>query len=124
MYDKYASNAPSYHIYNNHSHGSWDVYLVHTSHFLVLPLYYSTSGGVMRLSFYENLKNYYHKNHGNGNSFHYHNHILIHVHEFETILHSLQGMVQIQLDKTSDLLSKVHYFVQQHENMILIWSIL
>ncbi|KAL6312829.1 hypothetical protein AAG906_024684 [Vitis piasezkii] len=27
--------------------------------------------------------------------FHDHNHVLIHVHEFGTILHSLQGMIQI-----------------------------
>ncbi|RVW65234.1 hypothetical protein CK203_062599 [Vitis vinifera] len=52
----------------------------------------------MRLSFYENLMNYYHKNHGIGDFFHDHNHVhvlilvLVHVHEFETILHSLQGM--------------------------------
>ncbi|RVW18329.1 hypothetical protein CK203_113628 [Vitis vinifera] len=51
-----------------------------------------TSGGAMRLSFSEN---YYYKNHGIGDFFHDHNHVLIHIHEFGMILHSLQGMIQI-----------------------------
>ena len=38
VYDRYASNAPSYHIYNNYSHGSWKVFLVYTSHFLCLSI--------------------------------------------------------------------------------------
>ena len=61
VYDRYMINDPSYHIYNNYSHGFLEVYLVNTSHFLVLPQYYSTSGGAMRLSFSENLMNYYYK---------------------------------------------------------------
>ena len=66
----------------------------------------------MKLSFYENLRNYYHNNHYIGDSFHDHDHflVLIHVHEFGMILHSLQGMVQIQLDETSDFSSKAHLF--------------
>ena len=58
--------------------------------------------------------NYYYKNHGIGDFFHNHDHVLllIHIHEFGTILHSLQGMVQIQLDETSDFSSKAHYFVK------------
>ena len=97
VYDKNEPNAFSYHIYNNNSHGSWEVYLVCTSHFLVLLQYYSTFGGAMRLYFYENLRNYYHKNHSIGGSFHDHDHdhVLIHAYEFRTIIHLLQGMVQI-----------------------------
>ena len=49
----------------------------------------------MRLSFSKNLVNYYYKNHGIGDFFHNHDHVLIIVHEFGTILHSLQGMIQI-----------------------------
>ena len=92
VYDRYTTNGPSYHIYNNYSHGSLEVYLESTSHFLVLPQYYSTSGGAMKLSFYENLRNYYHNNHYIKDSFHNHVHflVLVHVHEFGTILHSLQ----------------------------------
>ena len=78
----------------------------------------------MKLSFYDNLRNYYHNNHYIRDSFHDHDHflVLIHIHEFMTILQSLQRMVQIQLDETSDFSSKAHYFVQQQEDMILIWS--
>ena len=63
----------------------------------------------MRLSFSENSTSYYHKNHGIEDFFHDHDHILVfvHVHEFETILHSLQRMIQIYLDETSDFSSKV-----------------
>ena len=79
----------------------------------------------MRLSFSEN---YYYKNHGIGDFFHDHDYVFflipVHVHEFEMILHSLQGMVQIQLDKIGDFSSKAHYFVQQQEDMILIQNIL
>ena len=123
-YNRYATNAPSYHIYNNYFHGSQGVYLVNTSHFLVLPQYYSTFGGAMRLSSYENLMNCYHKKHGIRDFFHDHVLVLIHVHEFGTILHSLLGMVQIQLDETGYFSSTAHYFVQQQENMILIQNIL
>ena len=82
-YDRYATNALSYHIYDNYSHGPWKVYFVYTSHFLVSPWYYSTSSGSMRLSFSRNLNDNYHEFHGIGNSFH------DHVHVFRTMLHSL-----------------------------------
>ena len=70
------------------------------------------------LSFFENLRNYYHNNHGIEDSVHDndHNHVLdlvlVHVYKFVTILHLLKGMVQIQLDETGDLSSKAYYFVQ------------
>ena len=77
----------------------------------------------MTLSFSEN---YYYKNHGIKDFFHDHDHVLvlIHVYDFGTILYSLQGMVQIQLDEIGDFSSKAHYFVQQQEDMILIQNIL
>ena len=70
--------------------------------------------------------NYYHKNHGIRDFFNDHDHVLVHIHvyEFGTILHSLQEMVQIQLDETSNFSSKAHYFVQQQKDMILIQNIL
>ena len=83
-YDMYATNVLSYQIFYNYFHGPLKVYFACTSHFLVSPRYYSTSGGFMRLSFFGNLNDYYHEFHGIENSFH-----------FETILHSLQGMVRI-----------------------------
>ena len=119
-YDKYVPNALSYHIYDNYSHGSWKVYFVYTYHFLILPWYYSTSGGSMRFSFSKNLNDYNHEFHGIENSFHDHNHVLVHFHMFGTISHSLQGMVRIQLDGTSDFSSKAHYFAQQEEYIISI----
>ena len=90
-YDKYAPNALSYHIYDNYSHGPSKVYFVYTSHFLVSPWYYSTSSGSMRFYFYGNLNDYYHESHGIENSFHdhYRDHVLVHVHGFEMISHSL-----------------------------------
>ena len=60
--------------------------------FLFLPQYCSISGGVMRLFFFSgSLRNYYHEHHGIHNSFHNHNHVLvlIYIHEFGMILHSL-----------------------------------
>ena len=54
---------------------------------------------------------YYHEFYGIENSFH--DHDRDHVRGFETISHSLKGMVQIQLDETSDFLSKSHYFAHQ-----------
>ena len=65
----------------------------------------------MRFSFYRNLNEYYHEFHGIEKSFHGHDcdHVLIH--GFGTISHSLEGMVQIQLDGISDFSSKAHYFV-------------
>ena len=80
-YHRYAPNALSYHIYDNYSHGLWNVYVVYTSHFLFSPLYYFTSGGSMMFSFFGYLNGYYHEFHGIGNSFH--------VHGFETISQSL-----------------------------------
>ena len=74
----------------------------------------------MRFSFSGNLNDYYHKFHGIENSFH--DHVLVHVHGFGTISHSLQGMVRIQLDGICDFSSKAHYFVQQQEDMIYINS--
>ena len=62
----------------------------------------------MRFSFSKNLNDYNHEFHGFGNFFYDHNHD--HIHGFGTISHSLQGMLQIQLDETSDLSSKTHYF--------------
>ena len=111
-YDRYATNALSYRIYDNYSHGVWKVYFIYTSYFLVSPQYYS--GGSMRFSFYGNLNDYYHEFHGIINFFldHDPNHVLVHIRGFETISHSLQGMVQIQLDETSDFSSKAHYFAQ------------
>ena len=32
-YDRYVTNALSYHIYDNYSHGSWNVYPICISHF-------------------------------------------------------------------------------------------
>ena len=111
----YVSNALSYHIYDNYSHGPWKVYFVYTSHFLVSLWYYSSYGGSMRFSFSKNLNDYHHELYGIKNSFHNHddNHVLVHIHRFGTISHLLQGMVQIQLDGTGDFSSKVHYFAQQ-----------
>ena len=74
----------------------------------------------MRLSFSGNLNYYYHEYHGIENSFHDHDNVLVHIHMFGTISHSLQGMVQIQLDETDDFSSKVYYFSQKQENMISI----
>ena len=91
----YVPNALLYHIYDNYSHGPWMVYFVYTSHFLVSLRYYSTYGGSMRFSFSRNLNDYYHEFHGIRNSFHDHDryHVLVHVHGFGTISHSLQGLV-------------------------------
>ena len=89
------------------------MYFVYTSHFLVSPHYYSISDSSMRFSFSKNLNDYYHEFHGIINFFHDHDHVLVHVHEFGTISNSLQGMVQIQLDRTGDFSSKAHYFAQQ-----------
>ena len=121
MYDKYVPNAFSYHIYDNYSHEPWKVSSVYTSHFLVSPQYYSTSGGSMRFSFSGNLNDYYHEFHGIENSFHGHD--CNHIHKFRTISHSLRGMIQIQLDETCDFSSKAHYFAQQQEDVISIQSI-
>ena len=74
----------------------------------------------MKLLFSRNLNDYYHEFHDIGNFFHDRNHVLVHVHGFETISHSIQGMVQIQFDGTGDFSSKTHYFSQQHEDMISI----
>ena len=52
--------------------GPWKVYFVYTSHFLISPQYYFTSGGSMRFSFSGNLNYYYHEFHGIENSFHDH----------------------------------------------------
>ena len=52
-----------------------------------------------------------------------HDHVHVHAHGFGTISHSLQGMVRIQLDETSDFSSKAHYFVQLLEDMILTLNI-
>ena len=85
----YMPNSLSYHIYDNYSHGPWKVHFVYTSHFLVSPRYYSTSGDSMRFSLSENLNNYYHEFHVIRNSFHDHDHVLVYVHGFRTISHSL-----------------------------------
>ena len=82
------------------------------------PQYYSTSSGSMRFLFSKNLKDYYHEFHGIGNSFH--DHILVYVHGFGAISHSLQRMVRIQLDETGDFSSKAHYFAQQQRDIISI----
>ena len=67
----------------------------------------------MGLSFSRGLKdNYY----SVGNSAHAHNCV--------TKLHSLQGMVQIQLDGTGGFSSIAHYFVQLLKDMILTLNIL
>ena len=92
-YNRYTPNSLSYHIFDNYSHGSWKVYFVYTSHFLVSPRYYSTSSGYMRFSFSRNLNDYYHEFHGIGNAFHDQDHFLVHVHGFRTISHSLKGVV-------------------------------
>ena len=75
----------------------------------------------MSFSFSRNLNDYYHEFHGIGNSFR--DHDRDHVHGFGTISHSLQGMVQIQLDKIDDFSLKAHYFAQSQEDMISIQSI-
>ena len=66
----------------------------------------------MRFSFSGNLNYYYHEFHGIQNSFNNHDrdHVLVHVHRFGMISHSLQGMVQIKLDGIDDFSSKAHYF--------------
>ena len=84
-----ATTALSYHIYDNYSNGPLKVYFVYTTHFLISPSYYSTYGGSIRLSFFENFNDYYQGFHGIENSFHDHNH------EFGMISHSLLGMVWI-----------------------------
>ena len=98
--------------------------ILYTSHCLVSPRYYSTSSGSMRFSFFGNLNDYYPEFHGIKISFQNNNcdHVLIHVHMFRKISHSLHGMVWIQLNETSDFSSKAHYFPQQKENMISIQS--
>ena len=93
VYDRYATNALSYHIYENYSHRPWNVYFVYTFHFLISPRYYSTSGSSMRISFSMNLNYYYHEFSGMGNSFHDRNHVLVHVHEFRTISHYFREWV-------------------------------
>ena len=112
VYEWYMTNALSYYIYDNYSRGPWKAYFVYTSYFLVSPQYYSTSSGSMRLSFSGNLNDYYHEYHGIGNSFQDHNrdHVIFHIHGFEKISHSHQGIVRIQLDGTGDFSSKAHYF--------------
>ena len=55
---------------------------------------------------------------------HGHYHILVHIHDFGTILHSLQGMTQFQLDGTSDSSLIAHYFVQKQEDIKLVLNIL
>ena len=47
----YATNALSYHIYDNYSYGPWKAHFLYTSYFLVSHQYYSTYGGFMRLFF-------------------------------------------------------------------------
>ena len=88
-YGKYASNVFSFHLYNKSLPESWRIYSVY---FLRLfPKTFSASSSKMMLSFLVNLKDYYHK-HDIENFFH------DHIHGYETILHSLQGMTQIQMD--------------------------
>ena len=79
----------------------------------------------MRFSFSGNLNDYYNEFHGIRNSFHDHDrdNILVHVHGFRTISHSLQGMVRIQLDEIGNFSSKAHYFAQLQGDMISIQSI-
>ena len=66
----------------------------------------------MGFSLFGNLNDYYHEFRGIRNSFHDHDcdHVLIHVHGFGKISHSLWGMVRIQLGDTGDFSSKPHYF--------------
>ena len=97
------------------------MYFVYTFNFLVSHRYYSTSSGSTRFSFFGKLNDYYHEFHGIKNSFQ--DHDRDHVHRFGTISHSVQGMVQIQLDETGDFSSKTHYFAQKQEDMISIQSI-
>ena len=107
VYNRYVTNALSYNIYDNYSHGLWKVCFVYTSYFLISPGYYSIYDGSIRFSFSENLNYYYHEYHDLINSFH------DHVHKFGMISHSFQGMVQILLEETGDFSSKAHYFAQQ-----------
>ena len=64
---------------------------MNTSHFIMLPQYYSTFGGPIRLSFFKNLMNDYYEHHGIENSFHDYDHILvlINIHKFQMMLHLL-----------------------------------
>ena len=73
------------------------------------------------LSFLVNSKDYYHK-HGIENFFHDHDydHVLVHIHDSRMMLHSLQGMAQIQLDETGGSTLITHYFVRQQKDMKLI----
>ena len=59
----------------------------------IFPQIFSCFGDEMRLSFLVNLKDYYHK-HDIWSFFHDHDHIIVHVHDFGMMLHSLQGMTQ------------------------------
>ena len=68
----------------------------------------------MMLSFLVNLKGYSHK-HDIENFFY--------IHSYDTILHSLQEMVQIQLDETCDSSLITHYFVHQQEDIKLVHNI-
>ena len=120
-YDMYPLNSLSSHIYANYSHGPWKVYFIYTFHFLVSPCYYYTFSGTMKFSFLRNLNYYNHEFHGIENSSY--DHVLVHVHGFGTISHSLQGMVRIELDGISHFSSKTHYFAQQQEDVISIQSI-
>ena len=100
----------------------------------VLPHHDSTYGGEMELFFSVNLKdnhysvgNFFH-DHGHDydhhHDHHHHHHVLVLVHNFGMILHSLQGMAQFQLDETGDSSLITHYFVQQQEDMKLVHNIL
>ena len=51
QYERYATNVLSYHIFDMYSHGFWKAYSTHASH-LVLPRYYSISGGALKFSLY------------------------------------------------------------------------
>ena len=120
-YDRYETSVIPYHIYNMCLEEPW-IFSLYFIHFIVLPHYYSTSGGETELLFYDKNNNCYIV--GNSALDFDHDHVLVHAHNFGMILHSLLGMLQIQWDETGDFSLVAHYFVQLLEDMILIENIL
>ena len=66
-YDRYATNALLYHIYDNYSHGSWKVYPICTFYFTSILIYF---GGEI-FPFSKDLRDH---QYDIGNFFHDYNH--------------------------------------------------
>ena len=120
-YNRYETSVLPYHIYNLCLEEPW-IFSLYFLHVLVLAHYYSTFGGETELFFFDKKNNCYIV--GNSALDFDHDHVLIHVHNFGMILHSLLGMLQIQWDGTDDFSLVAHYFVQLLGDMILIENIL